>query len=94
MTLTAESPPAWLDAVHRVALLTPREREVFLLLAEAPSNQEIADRLIVTERTVRAHLAVVLSKLHVRGRMQACLASLAFRTPELQTLSDPTRPRS
>lgn len=90
MTPTTDIPPPWLAAVHRVALLTPREREVFLLLAEAPSNQEIADRLVVTERTVRAHLAVVLRKLRVGGRMQACLASLAFRTPELQRLSEPT----
>ena len=43
--------------------LTNREREVLSLMAEGRSNQAIADRLFVTEKTVEAHIAAILSKL-------------------------------
>ena len=87
MPHTPEHRPVWLDALPLVCRLTPREHEVFLLLAGGPSNQEIADSLVVTERTVRAHLTAIHAKLHLQGRLQACLVSLAFRTPELHRLS-------
>lgn len=76
----------WVGALSLVHLLTPREHEVFLLLAEAPSNQEIAETLFVTERTVRAHLTAIQAKLQLHGRLQACLVSFVFRTPEMQRL--------
>jgi DNA-binding NarL/FixJ family response regulator len=57
--------PAGLDE------LTPREVEVFKLLARGMSNAEIAAHLIVSETTVKTHVARILMKLDVRDRVQA-----------------------
>jgi two-component system response regulator NreC len=49
-------------------LLTNREREVLQLIAEGYSNQRIADELVISVKTVEAHKAHIMSKLHARNR--------------------------
>lgn len=56
--------------------LTQREVEILKLVAEGLTNQEIANRLVVSERTVRAHVSNILSKLHLANRTQAALYAL------------------
>lgn len=53
-----------------LAELTERERTVALAVARGESNKEVARRLDITERTVKAHLGAVFRKLHVRDRVQ------------------------
>jgi DNA-binding NarL/FixJ family response regulator len=63
--------PARREAPPAVDELTPQELEVFTLIARGMSNAEIADDLVVSETTVKTHVARVLMKLGVRDRMQA-----------------------
>ncbi len=52
-------------------LLTPREREVFELLVQDKTTEEIAQQLFISEKTVRNHISNVMQKLNVKGRSQA-----------------------
>lgn len=55
------------------ANLTPREREVLGLVAEGASNRQIAQTLVVSERTARTHVSAILMKLGLVSRTQAAL---------------------
>ena len=56
--------------------LTEREMEVLRLIAQGYSNRQIADELVITEMTVRAHVSNILGKLHLASRTQAALFAL------------------
>jgi NarL family two-component system response regulator LiaR len=56
--------------------LTEREVEILRCVAQGLSNQEIADVLVLSERTVRTHVTNILTKLHLANRTQAALYAL------------------
>jgi NarL family two-component system response regulator LiaR len=56
--------------------LTPREVQVLQLVAQGLENPEIAERLVISEATVRTHVSNITSKLHVASRTQAALYAL------------------
>lgn len=68
------APPAVADLLER---LSPREMEVFELVAEGLSNREIMERLFVSEPTVKTHVSRILQKLEARDRVH--LVVLGFR---------------
>ena len=63
--------------------LTVREVEVLKLVAQGLSNQEIADVLVISERTVRTHVTNILTKLHLANRTQAALYALREKLARL-----------
>jgi len=58
--------------------LTPREIDILELVTEGLSNRDVAKRLSLSEKTVKAHLAAIFRKLGVANRTQAAMAGLAM----------------
>ena len=59
-----------------LSALTAREREILALVAQGHSNREIAEQLVISERTARTHVSNVLSKLQLSSRTQAALLAI------------------
>jgi len=70
----------------RLASLSPQQTRVLALVADGLLNKQIADRLEVQERTVKAHLTAIFERLGVRNRTQAgvLLRSLELADPALR----------
>ncbi|MGH9055788.1 MAG: response regulator [Acidimicrobiales bacterium] len=67
-------------------VLTARELEVLKLVATGMSNKEVADRLVISENTVKNHVRNILEKLHLHSRMEAVMYAVRKR------LLDPHHP--
>lgn len=81
------------DLARRLGSLTPQQFRVLELLAEGLLNKQIADRLEIQPRTVKAHVTAILDKLDVANRTQAsnALHRLDLRRPGLPGESFPLR---
>lgn len=69
--------------------LTPRELEVLRLVAQGLDNQEIAEKLVVSEATVRTHVSHIMSKLHLASRTQVALYALREGLASLDEATGP-----
>jgi DNA-binding NarL/FixJ family response regulator len=83
-----QSSAADADLAARLASLTPQQFRVLTLVAEGLLNKQIADRLDIQERTVKAHLSVIFEKLGARNRTQAgvILRELEIGDPSRQVV--------
>jgi DNA-binding NarL/FixJ family response regulator len=74
------------------AQLTRRETEVLELLAGGMSNRQIAQRLFLSEKTVRNHISVILEKLHANDRTEAALIAARHGLGPPPAESPPEKP--
>lgn len=72
------------EAMMRIDLLTRREREILVLLAQGADNQTIAQALVISPETARTHIQKVLGKLGVHSRLEA--AAFVVRNGILEEL--------
>lgn len=63
---------------HHKHLLTARERQVFEWLVQNQTTKEIAEKLFISEKTVRNHISNVMQKLGVKGRSQAVVELIKY----------------
>ena len=70
---SAPSPSPAMTLPPDLLELTPREREVLCLIATGSSNREIAQKLFISEGTVKNHVTNILNRLHLRDRTQAAI---------------------
>ncbi len=68
--------PASLPSSDATGDLTERERQVIALVGQGCSNQEIADRLVISSKTVKTHISNILSKLNLEDRTQLAIFAL------------------
>jgi DNA-binding NarL/FixJ family response regulator len=68
--------PAFLSGKDREDMLTPREREILQLLADGMSNADVAQRLFISQETVKSHVRHILAKLEADTRTHAVAIAL------------------
>src|SRR5207302_9459597 len=72
--------PALMPAFHsgkdQADMLTAREREILQLLADGMSNQDVAQKLLISQETVKSHVRHILTKLDAETRTQAVAIAL------------------
>lgn len=68
--------------------LTERETEVLVYVARGDSNQDVANSLFISERTVRTHVSNILGKLHLANRTQAALYALKEGLTKLEEVRE------
>ncbi len=78
----AKGPHTLADAY--LAVLTPREREIAILIGQGANNKIIARKLNITERTVKAHLSEIFRKLKIPDRLQLALLIHGHTPPHYQ----------
>jgi NarL family two-component system response regulator LiaR len=71
-----EAPPANRVVANSDDGLTEREREVLQLIADGKNNREIAEKLVISEKTVKTHVSNILAKLNLDDRTQAAIYAL------------------
>lgn len=69
------------DDMH--SLLTKREKEIFVLLTQNQSTSQIAQKLSISEKTVRNHISNVIQKLGVESRIQAVIELIRLKEIDL-----------
>lgn len=73
--LTRQAATASAPGAERLAMLTPRERQIARMVGQGLSNKLIAARSGITERTVKAHLNAIFRKTGIRNRVQLALVA-------------------
>ena len=72
------------EAAKIITSLTSREREIIAVIGEGFSNKDIADRLCISETTVRHHLTSIFSKFDVSNRQKLLIAAHQYGVVELK----------
>lgn len=67
-------------------MLTERQREVLVLIARGLSNFEIAEKLIITKHTVKAHICAIYEILKVNCRVQAVIVAIKSNIISLEEI--------
>lgn len=84
VSVLAAARTGYTDTTH----LTPREREILVLIDQGMTNQQIAQRLSIAVRTVKNHVHNLLEKLRVRRRGEAAARLRSTRVPAFEVLHD------
>jgi two-component system response regulator DevR len=72
-------------SIRVIADLTPQQRKILFLIAEGLTNREIAERLLLAEKTVKNHVTALLSRLGVAHRTQAAMMAANWTRAESAT---------